>query len=68
MMPVLEVVVIVTAARSLRLLSTNKGKVRDANPCEKVMLWQEDTSRKVVGSNPGAGKDFSHKISVKVNL
>ena len=68
MMPVTEVVVIVTAARSRRVLSTNRGKVRDANPREKVMLWQEDANCKVVGSNPGAGIDFSHKISDKVNL
>ena len=34
----------------------------------KVMLKQSDASQKVVGSNPGAGKDFSRGISVNVNL
>ena len=38
------------------------------NPVMKVMLEQDDASQKVVGSNPGAGKDFSRGISVNVNL
>ena len=46
-----------------RVLATNRGKVmerRNANP------WLEDTSQKVVGLNPRAGKGFfSNEICVQ---
>ena len=32
----------------------------------KVMLERADASQKVVGSNPGTGKDFSRGISINV--
>ena len=35
-------------------------------PVRKVMPWQEDTSRKVVGSNPGAAQVCSHEISIEL--
>ena len=43
----------------LRVLATNRAKEIIGNMqmlVGKVMLWQESTSQKVVGSNPGAGK------------
>ena len=44
-------VVLVTTQQAPIALATSK-----ANPIRKVM--QEDTSRKVVGSNPSASKEF----------
>ena len=46
-------------------LATNRGKVivlRDANP------WLQDTSWKVVGSNPGAKEEFVLQKLSEVNL
>ena len=48
-----------------RVMATKRGKVikrRDANPCEEGKPWQEDTSQKVVGSNPGTSKVFFAKV------
>ena len=49
-------VVLVTSTRPLEYW-TNGGKKgvdqRDANPCKKCMLWQEDTGRKVMSFNSG---------------
>ena len=70
-MPVTDVVVIVTAARSPRVLATNKGTViiqRDANPCKEGNALARRANQKVVGSNPSTGKAFSHEIFVKVCL
>ena len=35
-------------------------------PVRKVLSWQEDESKKVVGLNPA--KDFTRAVSVKVHL
>ena len=37
-------------------------------PVGKAISWQEDMSRKVMGSVPVPEEDFSLEISVKVNL
>ena len=56
--PVTTVVVLVTSARSPRGLATNRGKVIRYMEIyvRKVMPWYEDTSNKVVGSNPITSK------------
>ena len=63
MLPVTEVVVLVTSARSPKVLDANRDKAvdcRDVNPGKeaiKVMPWHEDTSKKLLNgyqaeSNP----------------
>ena len=37
-------------------------------PVAKAISWQEDMSRKVMGSVPVPEKDFPPEISVKVSL
>ena len=54
-------VVLVTSTRSLEYWTNGGKKVVDqsyANPCKKCMLWQEDTSRKVMSFNSGVDKGF----------
>ena len=45
------------------------GAIRDVQiPVGKAISWQEDMSRKVMGSVPVPEKDFPFEMSVKVNF
>ena len=56
MLPVTIRVVLVTALGSPRKFATNEGKVIDKRCKSPKGGRQHDTSQKVVGSNPRAGK------------
>ena len=72
MLPVTEVVVIVTTVRYPQVFATNRGKViyhRDANPCEKrTALGRRHESERSWVHIPVLARIFSDEISVKVRL